>query len=184
MGSNKSNLKLELLIKFYLGSFSSSLELELLLKRMLEIVWLSFEPELSPKSHLGSLFLSLELELFLTPNLGENLIESWARTFTRALLGKSLFKSKVGTFVKFCSRVFDRNPNCNSQKSLKCKFFEKVSGLNISQIQILNSFFHLFLTCTSSSRELTRVIGSFRSHLGQFLNHKPTRDVPSGPDWT
>ena len=47
-----------------------------------------------------------------------------------------------------------------------------------------NSFFHLFLTSVKSSRKLTRVIWSFGSHSGQFLNYKPTRDVPSRPNST
>ena len=126
MGSNKSNLKLELSINFHLGSLCSRPELELLLKPKLEGVWLSFELELSQKSHLGSLCLSPELELLLTPNLRGNLIKSWARIFTNAPLGKSLFESQVGTVVKFCGEVFDRDFNCNSQYSLRCKFFEKI----------------------------------------------------------
>ena len=47
-----------------------------------------------------------------------------------------------------------------------------------------NSFFHLFLNSVNSSRKLTRVMWSFGSHSGQFLNYKPTRDVPSRPDST
>ena len=47
-----------------------------------------------------------------------------------------------------------------------------------------HSFFHLFLTTVSSSRKLNRVIWSFGSHSGQFLNYKPTWDVPSRPDST
>ena len=47
---------------------------------------------------------------------------------------------------------------------------------------LANSFFHLFLTSVNSTTELTRDIWSFGSHSGQFLNCKPTRDVPSRPD--
>ena len=98
--------------------------------------------------------------------------------------GQSLFKSQVGTIVKFYCRVFDRDRNCNIQESLRCKFFEKISGLISSLIQIPDSFLHLFLTSVNASRELSRVIWSFRSHLDQFLNYKLTWDVPSRPDLT
>ena len=97
------------------------------------------------------------------------MFKSRTGTFTKTSFGQSLFKSQVGTIVKFCCRVFDRDPNCNIQESLRCKFFEKISGLIISLIQILDSFLHLFLTSVNSSRELTRVIWSFRSHLVNFL---------------
>ena len=104
--------------------------------------------------------------------------KSRTETFTKTSFGQSLFKSQVETIVKFWCRVFDRDPNCNIQESLRCKFFEKISGLIISLIQIPDSFLHLFLTSVNSNGELTRVIWSFTSHLGQFLNCKPTRDVP------
>ena len=112
------------------------------------------------------------------------MFKSRTGTFTKTSFGKSFFKSQFGTIVKFCCRVFDRDPNCNIEESLRCKFFEKISGLIISLIQIPDLFLDLFLTSVNSSRELTRVISSFRSHLGQFLNYKPARDVPSRPDST
>ena len=43
-------------------------------------------------------------------------------------------------------------------KALRLKFFEKISELNVSQVQISNFFFHLFRTYVNSSKELTRVI--------------------------
>ena len=67
------------------------------------------------------------------------MFKSRTGTFTKTSFGQSLFKSQVGTIVKFCCRVFDRDPNCNIQVSLRCKFFEKISGLIISLIQILDS---------------------------------------------
>ena len=82
---------------------------------------------------------------------------------------QSLLMSQVGTIVKFCYRVFDRDLNCNIQENLRCSLFEKISGLIISLTQIPDSFLHLFLTSVNSSRELTRVIWSFRSHLVNFL---------------
>ena len=112
------------------------------------------------------------------------MFKSRTGTFTKTSFGQSLLKSQVGTIVKFCCRVFDRDPNYNIQESLRCKFFEKISGLIISLMQIPDSFLHLFLTSVNSSRELTWVIWSLRSHLGQFLNCKPTQDVPSRPDST
>ena len=96
------------------------------------------------------------------------MFKSQTGTFTKMSFGQSLFKSQVGTIVKFCCRVFDRDPNCNIQENLRRKLFEKISGLIISLIQIPDSFLHLFLTSVNSSRELTRVIWSFRSHLGQL----------------
>ena len=112
------------------------------------------------------------------------MFKSRTRTSTKTSFGQSLFKSLVGTIVKLCCRVFDQDPNCNIQKSLRCKFFEKISGLIISLMKIPDSFLHLFLLSVNSSRELTRVIWTFRSHLGQFLNYKPTRHVPSRPEST
>ena len=96
------------------------------------------------------------------------MFKSQIGTFTKTSFGQSLFKSQVGTIVKFCCRLSDRDPNCDIQESLRCKFFEKISGLIISLIQIPDSFLHLFLTFLDSSRELTRVVWCFRSHLGQF----------------
>ena len=123
-----------------------------------------------------------KLELLI--KFGKTMFKSRTGTFTKTSFRQSLFKSQVGTIVKFCCRVFDRDPNCNIQESLRCKFFEKISDLIISQTQIPDSFLHLFLTSVNSSRELTWAIWSFRSHLGQFLNYKSTRDVPSRPDST
>ena len=97
------------------------------------------------------------------------MFKSQTGIFTKTSFGQSLFKSLVGTIVKFCCRVFDQDPNCNIQESLKCKFFEKISGLIISLMQIPDSFLHLFLTSVNYSRELTQVIWSFRSHLVNFL---------------
>ena len=122
--------------------------------------------ELLIKYNLGRLCSSLELELSLKRHLDR------------------LCSSPKLELVIFCYRVFDRDPNCNIQESLRCKFFEKISGLIISLIQIPDPFLHLFLESVNSSRKLTRVIWSFKSHLGQFLNYKPTWDVPSRPDST
>ena len=123
--------------------------------------------ELLIKYNLGRLCSSLELELSLKTSFRQ-----------------SLFKSHVGTTVNFCSRVSGRDPNCNIQESLRCNFFEKISDLIISLIQISYSFLHLFLTSANSSRELNGVTWSFRSHFGQFLNYKLTRDVPGRPGST
>ena len=98
-------------------------------------------------------------------------------------LGSLCSSPKLELLSNFAA-FFGRDPNCNIQESLRCKFIEKISGLIISLIQIPDSFLHLFLTYVNSSRELTRVIWSFKEHLGQFLNYKPTRHVPSRPDST
>ena len=74
-------------------------------------------------------------------------------TFTKMSFGQSLLKSQVGTIVKFRCRVFDRHPNCNIQETLRCKFFEKISGLIISLIQIPDYFLHPFLKSVNSSME-------------------------------
>ena len=68
------------------------------------------------------------------------MFKSRTGTFTKTSFGQSLFKSQVGTIVKFCCRVFDRDPNCNIQESLRCKFLEKISGLIISQYKFLILF--------------------------------------------
>ena len=87
------------------------------------------------------------------------MFKSQTGTFTKTSFGQSLFKSLVGTIVKFCCRVFDRDPNCNIQENVRCKFFEKISRLIISIIQIPDSFLDLLLTFVSSSRELTGSYG-------------------------
>ena len=118
---------------------------------------------------MGRLCSSLELELSLKRHLG------------------SLCSSpKLELLSNFAAEFLIQHPNCNIQESLRCKCFDKISGLIISLMQIPDSFLHLFLTSANSCRELTRVIWSFRSQFGQFLNYKPTRDFPSRQDstWT
>ena len=170
MGSNKSNLKLELSIEFHLGSLCSGPELESLLKRRLGSVSLSFELKLSAKSHLGSLFLISKLELL------QGL--TWGRVWS---------SPELELLLQLNLRSLCPSPKLEFLWNFVAEFLIEtrtvtVSGLNISQIQILNSFFHLLLTSVNSSRKLIRVIGSLGSHSGQFLNYKPVWDVPSRPD--
>ena len=101
------------------------------------------------------------------------MFKSRTETFTKTSFGQSLFKSQVGTIVKFCCRVFDRDPDCNIQGSLRCKFFEKISSLIISLIQILDSFLHLFLTSVNSSRELVGSYGVSDHTWVNFLTTNP-----------
>ena len=122
--------------------------------------------ELLIKYNLGRLCSSLKLELSLKRHLS------------------SLCSSPKLELLSSFAAVFDRDLNRNIQENVRCKFFEKISHLIISIIQIPDSFLDLLLTFVNSSRELTRVMWSFRSHLGQFLNYKPIRDVPRRPDST
>ena len=103
--------------------------------------------ELLIKYNLGRLCLSLELELSLKRHQG-----SLCSSSKLELLSNFAAESLIDTRTVIFKKAWGAS-----------------SLLIISLIQIPDSFLHLFLTSVNSSRKSTRVIWSFRSHLGQFL---------------